>query len=199
MIPNCVHQVWLQGGEVPSPLSDNAQEIVSICARAKWEYKLWDASDIGKLPDSGKDFTRLSSNCGSIVQQSNLARFFILREIGGLYLDLDVQLRSLPPLFGGAWVPGSRAMHRIGSFALACSPHHPWIERLVSMLANVDLKIRGSAGSKLIAASLGPDVHVWPRELWEESGKNEETILGTHSWSGNSLGHFNRPPVLSLR
>ena len=195
---NCIHQVWLQGGEVPEPLSSNAKSVADICTKVNWEYKLWDASAVSRLPEfSGDEFTKLSHECCSIVQQSNLARFFILREIGGLYLDLDVQLLNLPSLIEEAWVPGSRAMHRVGSFALACPPHHPWIERVVAMLGAVDLSVSGSAGSKLVAASIGPDVNVWPRELWEAPQKNHST-LGTHSWSGHSRGHFSIPPVLDF-
>jgi len=192
---NSLHQIWLQGGSVTKPLDGFVQHIAELCAAAGWSYTLWTAQDMERLSKkSSTMFYMLSPKCCNITQQSNIARYLILRDYGGLYLDTDVELCLLPGQLEGAWIPATSAMHGIGSFALACPSHHPWVERIVSMCTEIDLGISCSAGSKLVAKSKGPDVNVWPKRVW--SNRNGQPVLGTHAWRGHSMGHFSKPPVL---
>ena len=194
MIPKNVHQIWLQGGSITEPLNGFVRHIAELCTADGWVHTLWTAEDMSRLSsESYRMFQDLSVKCCNISQQSNIARYLILRDCGGLYLDTDVELLALPEQLEGAWIPATAAMHGIGSFALACPAHHPWAERIVAMCTEVDLSVNGTAGSKLVARSKGPDTNVWPLKTWDRNGRG---VLGTHAWRGHSMGHFSTPPVL---
>ena len=195
-IPKIVHQLWLQRGELPSPLNAYTGGVRETCRSKGWDYRLWDAYQVAQLPGtSGEMFRLLSPKCDTISQQSNLARYLILLEIGGLYLDTDVEVYDLPESIEGAWVARNPFGRLAGSYFLACPPRHSWIERVVSMLETLDLGVRGSAGSSLVAASLGNDVSLWPFNLWGVAGR-APAIYGVHHWLGVGMGHFNIPPVI---
>lgn len=178
-----------------APLGKLVQQVEKVCSEAGWEYRRWTAEDVRGLPgEAGKLFRDLSPKCDTISQQSNLARYLILREVGGLYLDTDVELNKLPLMIEGAWVAGSTSIFQVCSCILACPAHHSWIERVVGLLTKVDLSVRGSAGSKLIAESLADDVSVWSRSCWGRNAQRSE--FGAHHWMGDSMGHFTIPPVV---
>lgn len=194
--PTDVHQIWLQGGAPPSPLKEYTNQVRELCQQNGYIYRLWDFSDLEDLTEeSQKLFLFLSPRCSDISQQSNVLRYLILQNCGGLYLDVDVRILRLPGSLEGAWVPTARNMHRIGSFALACPPGHPWIVRLVQMCSQSPLHVSHSAGSKLVADSLSPDVNRWPLEAWRDT-KRQQAEYGCHRYAGTKMGHFKIPPIL---
>ena len=195
-IPTAVHQIWLQGGVPTSPLGGYANHVRELCQQNGYVYRLWDFSNLEGLTDeSQKLFLSLSPKCSDISQQANVLRYLALQDCGGLYLDVGVKLYKLPDSLEGAWVPVARNMHRTGSCALACPPRHPWIVRLVQMCARSPLHVSHSAGSKLVADSLSPDVNRWPLGTWEDT-ERQQAKYGHHVWTGTQMGHFKIPPVL---
>ena len=188
LVPTHVHQIWLQGGELPEPLRGYAKGVSDLCDRVGWQYSLWSVQDYKKLSSESQEvFRTLSAKCCHISQQSNILRYLILRDFGGLYLDVDVRLRKLPEALDGAWA------HK--SFASACPAGHPWALRIVSMFNNIDLSKHATGGSRLVRMSMGPDVNVWPSGAW---GRFEDTraALGTHGLLGLSIGSYKLPPVI---
>jgi Glycosyltransferase sugar-binding region containing DXD motif. len=191
-VPHSVHQIWIQGGELPEPLAGYVAHIVELCKASGWEHKLWTAKDLGALSKKSQSrFRALSAKCFHIPRQSTLLRCLILRDCGGLYLDTDVQLNALPDGLSGAWVPATPAMCGVGAFALACPAQDAWAERIVGLCSAETLGPKHSTGSKLVAASLGPDVSKWPREAWE-NWNGRKAQFGIHHWSENPMGNFTK-------
>ena len=187
LVPTNIHQIWLQGGELPEPLNEYTKGVSSLCAQVGWQYTLWSAQDYKKLSvESQEIFRTLSVKCCHISQQSNILRYLILRDFGGLYLDVDVKLQKLPEALEGAWA------HK--SFASACPAGHSWILRIVSMLNDIDLSRHGTGGSKLVKLSMGPDVNMWPNVAWGRFG-DTRAVLGTHGLLGVNMGSYKLPPV----
>ena len=196
IVPTIVHQIWLQGGKLPPPLDGYVDAVRGLCRQGGWIHWLWDTSDLNGLSDESRRMFRfLSAGCSDISQQSNVLRYLILRDQGGLYLDTDVKLHALPGPLEGAWVPIARNMHRAGSFALACPSGDPWIIRLMELCLQAPLHVRHGAGSKLVAVSLGPDVKRWEIGDWKDTG-SQPAKYGQHGWMGTQMGHFEMPPVV---
>jgi mannosyltransferase OCH1-like enzyme len=191
-----VHQIWLQGGEPPEPLLSCVQSVRKTCEQFGWDYVLWNAVSISQLTGhEGQLFREFSPKCAEISAQSNVGRFVVLASRGGLYLDTDVQLWGLPSVLEGAWIPETPAIHRFGSFALMCPPHHSWIERVLGRLPDLDLGKSYTAGEQFVAKSFGPDVNCWPFWFWR-SKYQKRGAIGEHGWLGSRLGHFNIPPIV---
>lgn len=189
-VPRSIHQIWLQGDALPEPLAGYVAHVIEVCKAGGWTHTLWTAKDLSALTKvSQAAFGTLAPKCCHLSQQSNVLRYLILQDLGGLYLDTDVDLRVLPDELMGAWIPATRTLLRVGSFALACSAQDPWAKRIVALCAQANLGISGSAGSKLVAASRAPDVNVWPRGTWED-WNGHLAKLGIHHWLGHQMGHF---------
>jgi hypothetical protein len=187
LVPQNLHQIWLQGGELPEPLREYTTGVSYLSAKTGWQYSLWSAQDYKKLSSESQEIFRiLSAKCCHISQQSNILRYLILKDFGGLYLDVDVRLQKLPEALDGAWA------HK--SFASACPAGHPWVLRIVSMLDGVDLSKHGTGGSRLVRLSMGPDVNMWPSDAWGRFG-DTRVVLGTHGLLGVNMGSYKLPPV----
>lgn len=82
-IPKKIHQIWL-GGPVPETilkLTNTVQE-----KNPDYEYKLWTDNDITNYNFKNKNLFYSTKNLG---QRSDILRYAILQEYGGIYLDAD--------------------------------------------------------------------------------------------------------------
>jgi mannosyltransferase OCH1-like enzyme len=85
LIPKIIHQVWI-GKEMPESEKRMCQAIKDSLDPT-WEYVLWTEHNIKKL-DNFKNYQNFiqTPNAG---QKSDLLRYAILSEYGGVYLDTD--------------------------------------------------------------------------------------------------------------
>lgn len=82
-IPKKIHQIWL-GDYLPPSLFDLTETIKSV--NKGYEYKLWNENDIENLQYLNHDLYDKTSNLG---QRSDIIRYAILQQHGGIYLDTD--------------------------------------------------------------------------------------------------------------
>ena len=89
-IPKKIHQIWF-GGKLP----DRFRRYVDTwpTMHPNWEYKLWTDDDIGSIPLERQDAFDSAHNLG---QKSDIFRYEILRQQGGVYVDTDFE--CLKPL-----------------------------------------------------------------------------------------------------
>ena len=87
MIPKVIHYCWFGG----KPLPKLARKCIASWKRYMpgYEIRRWDESNF----DTGiSEFTRKAYSSGKYAFVSDYARFRILHEVGGIYLDTDVEL-----------------------------------------------------------------------------------------------------------
>lgn len=120
MIPKIIHQIWFQGqDQLPKKYDKNIQTIKSN--HPNWTYKLWDDIQIRKIiPDKYLD---MYNSYQYMHQKIDFAKYVILYEIGGVYLDIDVvSVRPLDKLLDDfkdkELIVGNLNMNQVESFVL---------------------------------------------------------------------------------
>lgn len=86
-IPRLLHQVWL-GDQSKRPV---AWMDTWKAKHPEWEYKLWTDTDFIDSP-----YTPLIDNCPTFAGKSDIIRYLLLYEYGGVYVDADSE--CLEPL-----------------------------------------------------------------------------------------------------
>jgi hypothetical protein len=198
MNPLVVHQIWLQGGPLPAVLGALVDGVQFRCrVSSRWEYRLWDEASIRYLSAEARDlWHRLAPLCCHASQRSNLLRYLVLYEFGGLYLDTDVELFYLPEAgFDGSWVTGVQDGDStcVNTCAISCVPRSCLVWRVLDRLPHVNLGEHMSAGAALLRACLDADVGVWPVACWH-GRRGQPDAFGHHYGWGHLTRSFARNP-----
>ncbi len=133
-IPRIIHQTW-KTREIPA-LWASAQESWPAL-HPGWEYRFWTDQDLldlvaGRAPELLALFRAYPDS----IQRVDAARYLILREIGGVYVDLDIAcLRPLDPFLpgGGVLLAPTTPLGVSNDFMLA-EPGHPLFRLAVESL-----------------------------------------------------------------
>jgi len=89
-IPKKLHQIWF-GGELPDKFKKYTETWQRL--HPLWEYRLWTDKDIDSITIEKRDIFNAAQNLG---QKSDIFRYEILRQQGGVYVDTDFE--CLKPL-----------------------------------------------------------------------------------------------------
>jgi mannosyltransferase OCH1-like enzyme len=81
-IPKKLHQIWF-GSELPAQYAPLIKKLKEL--HPDWEYKLWNENNIN-FDLINPEFFQRATNPG---QKSDILRYEILNQFGGVYLDLD--------------------------------------------------------------------------------------------------------------
>lgn len=112
-----------------------------------WTMELWTDGHLPELrhPESFEHGRNHS-------ERSNVLRYEILRQLGGVYIDTDMEcLRPIDPLLDGVEVfAGNTRPGRIGSAIIGAVPGHPAFERAVELVPH------GVAGGGRQTEETGP-------------------------------------------
>lgn len=90
-----IHQIWLQGNEhMPEKFQTNVDELRNL--HPDWKYTLWDDMKIIKLLRSknnifGDSLIDIYYKLQYLHQKVDFARYVILYEYGGAYVDMDAK------------------------------------------------------------------------------------------------------------
>lgn len=99
-IPRLIHQMW-GSSDVPAPYSDYHRRIRELnpdCEVFLWTDRALDEFVETAFPHRFDAFRALPLD----VHRWDLARYMLLRQHGGLYVDMDIEpTRSFSPLFDG--------------------------------------------------------------------------------------------------
>lgn len=85
LTPKKIHQIWL--GEMPESHKMLIPKIIGN--HNGWEYKLWTMEELKDYPMVNRELFDSVSNLGS---KSDIARYEILYNEGGIYLDSDFEM-----------------------------------------------------------------------------------------------------------
>lgn len=156
MIPRVIHRIWIAGSPPAPPVMIRNGRLWRDL-NPGWEVRTW----------SGPEELRLRNEClykrapraDGFRFRADLLRLEILEQVGGLYVDMDVEpLRPVEELLEGegavaAWSPNRWKGERVLSNAfMAAEPGHPWIARCVFKMR---LSVRTYAG-QFLAMVTGP-------------------------------------------
>lgn len=87
MIPKIIHYIWLGGNPLPEMVEKCIKSWEKFCP--DWEIKRWDESNLNI--DCCK-YSRQAYDAKKFAFSSDAIRFQLLRDYGGVYLDIDVEL-----------------------------------------------------------------------------------------------------------
>lgn len=136
-----IHQIWIGSRKPPHRITETWEH--THTPETGFQYKLWRASDIDTLPWGRHRATYdryLSEN--SWHGAADVARVEILKSIGGIYIDADIEclhpLHGAPFLGAPFWV--SESPHVAGrpqTAAMGCEAGHPLIKRYAAALGRL--------------------------------------------------------------
>ncbi len=88
-IPKVIHQIWLGS---PVPEHYKAWQATWLLLHPRWTYVCWDEEKLRNFPLKNRDIFERAHSYGV---KSDIARYEILYQLGGLYVDFDMEcLRS---------------------------------------------------------------------------------------------------------
>ncbi|MBI4485353.1 MAG: hypothetical protein HY655_05025 [Acidobacteria bacterium] len=166
-IPRVIHRIWLGGGPVPRIFDHYEQSWRKH--HPEWEMRLWREDTLPPLSCQAEYDAVVN-----IKRCVDIARLEILRQCGGVFVDMDVEaLRPLDPLLRGvsAFV-GRVGDHHVGNQVLGAVPHHPFFERAVARLASsvraggTSSKVAGKAFLSRVLREQPEGVTVFPSETF---------------------------------
>lgn len=143
-IPKVIHRIWLGPEEMPAEYQGFGDSWRRH--HPDWEFRLWTDADLPPLscPDG---FAR----CRNFGEASDVLRYEILHQFGGVYVDTDVEcLRPLDALIEDATAFAAYARPKvIGSAIVGAVPGHPAIARTLEVVCS-------GAGSGTQVHATGP-------------------------------------------
>lgn len=121
-IPKIIHQVWI-GGELPEKYKVFAESWKKF--HPDWQYILWDDEKIATLPKKRQYIFDKATSAG---MKSDIVRYEILRQHGGLYVDTDFEcLKPFDDLMGLEFFTGISYDSSFQAYIglIASIPNHP--------------------------------------------------------------------------
>ena len=150
-IPKRIHQIWLG-----SPVPDKYKRFMDSWQKFNptWEYKLWTDSNIDIPLKRQRAFEQVPNQ----GMRSDILRYEILHQLGGLYIDTDFEcLRSFDDLlyldfFTGIAYDSSCCLY---NGLIACTPKHPIMAACRDNLS-LPVRIMSRVKSSVIMQLTGP-------------------------------------------
>jgi mannosyltransferase OCH1-like enzyme len=188
-IPKTLHYVWM-GPKPLHPIMQRWQDGWRTL-HPQWTIKVW--RDDPELPET---ILRCDSemiecrhpeylkHCRTYAKRSDVWRYEILEQHGGVYLDTDFEpLKCIDPLlenigtFAGLcntrydWSdadPIGKIKTEVGCSILGCTPHHPWLFDLVRGIPGQDIVAQLSLAFPYLTGITGkhPEVKLYPVETF---------------------------------
>lgn len=138
LIPKKIHQIWL-GSKFPDVFKKWQKTWLE--KNPGWEYKLWTDADIKIFKFKNKKFFDAETNWGA---KSDILRYAILEEFGGVYADTDCQcIKSLDLLHKTCTFYAGIAYLKepfLYNGFIGATPHHPIIKSCVDNISNLGEK-----------------------------------------------------------
>lgn len=133
MIPKILHFIWIGPAPIPEEFQSYKQSWERL--HPHWDIKLWDDEHIKTLSMQHRAFY---DSDHIIVRKTDVLRYELLYQFGGLYVDFDVEcLKNVDPLFpenGPGMVVGMEDAQWACTAVMASVPGHPSVKRLMDNL-----------------------------------------------------------------
>jgi mannosyltransferase OCH1-like enzyme len=189
LIPKTFHYVWL--GTMPMHPLMIEWQLKMTSLHPDWEVRVWreDLSLTNAFLTSNDELIECRhapylAQCPTYAKRSDVWRYEILEQKGGVYLDTDFEpIKNFEPIlsdktaFAGlcetryGWsddCPKGSIKLEVGCSIVGCVPHHPWIQELVDGIPNQSAIEPLSLAFPYITESVKkhPEVHCFPTETF---------------------------------
>lgn len=144
-IPPLIHLIWMGS---PPPLSVNLAKASWEKHHPAWQVKLWTDEEISKIQWSSQRSENLFKTAKNWAEKSDILRFEILYQFGGIYSDTDVVcLKSFEDLiaknisfFAGFESNKIKRLGRplIGSAIFGAEKNHPILMRCMDFTYSIE-------------------------------------------------------------
>lgn len=155
-IPKIIHSFWFSGEEKPYAYQrcvDSWKEVLADYEIIEWNKENYDWH---KHP-----FVKRAVELGAWAFASDYARLDVLREYGGIYLDMDVEVfRTFDNLLGNDALLSFSNHVLIDLAVLASKKGNPLLEQLLELYNNVELPNEKRGFTKYFQPSLVREVFV---------------------------------------
>lgn len=136
IIPTQVNRIWLGGAPIPERYERYWRAWQRQLPNA--QFRTWRDADVAQLPVAGP----LLSKASMPVQRADIARYDIILQHGGVYLDCDIMPLAYPEFFAGDELitcneNDGDEIRSIGFFA--APPGHPTLRRALELIGQADL------------------------------------------------------------
>lgn len=194
IIPRIFHRIWLGDQPMPDEFKRFGETWQSL--HPEWEMLLWTDATLPPLKNAWA-----YAQPKSLAAKGNIARYEILLQYGGIYVDTDFEcLKNLEPLLQDvkcfvAWEREDLANNAI----IGAVPGHPFLHNLVDSLEENVRKMPDAdpsvtqSGPHYLTGVLHrhPEVTVFPARLfypyeWHERWRRHEVFpdaYAVHHWS----------------
>lgn len=143
-IPKVIHVIWI-GSPFPEKYVEWQQTWKELDG---WEYRLWTDKEVADLNLVNRDLYDASTNYG---EKSDILRYEILYQFGGLYVDTDFVCYNPDYLeafhhsldFYIGVEPIEYFPFRIGNAIIGCAPQHPFMLDVLINLHESFVKYHG--------------------------------------------------------
>jgi inositol phosphorylceramide mannosyltransferase catalytic subunit len=184
-IPKKIHQIWL-GGDIPAKYDKFTESWRKF--NPTWEYRLWTDNDVDNILMTNRRMFDIAQNKG---MKSDILRYEILRQQGGMYVDVDFEcLKPFDDLvyldfFTGIAYDGRLVLY-MGLIATAA--HHPIIEACVS---DMDTDYTGNNSVEIMDAT-GP--YYFTKRFLSVTDKTTKGVVAFpmeffYPWPNNLMGY----------
>jgi mannosyltransferase OCH1-like enzyme len=168
-IPRIIHQTW-KSKDLPRRFEPLVERVRAL--HPGWELRLWtDEEMLAFVTEHGPQYLSKYKAYPHAIQRCDFFRLFVVAVLGGVYLDLDVQLTKSfneLPGFIEAFFPCEKVMSsaalikhrnrdamRIGNYAFGAAPNHPFLRYMLKRLQAAPL--RGRSANDVLE-STGPGI-----------------------------------------
>jgi hypothetical protein len=176
MIPRILHQIWLGNAPMPPVMQAWHQRLKEL--HPSWQLLLWHEENdpSGRLVLRADDYVitpteevlKLLSLACHLSQRSNIWRYFLMWNLGGLYLDTDIEPRKpFDDLVTG--LAAFTAKRQTPNYTNECAffgatPNHPWTQHLAKDMRTENPCVSLSLGADYFThiTKQHPDVYVFP-------------------------------------
>lgn len=164
MIPKKIHYCWFGHGPKPPEL----ERFISTWKKHLPEYKIIEWNE-GNFDVNAYRYSREAYSMGCFAHVSDVCRIHVLNEMGGIYLDTDIEvLGSFDKFLKFESFVGTE-YQRVGSGVIGAVSGAPWLGEYLAYykkrhFINCFGHPRRSANTGIITYKLLPSIpaHLWP-------------------------------------
>jgi mannosyltransferase OCH1-like enzyme len=206
-IPKIIHQIWLGS---PFPEKYRAFQQSWKQHHTDWEYRLWTEKELADFPMRHRDLFDASMNYG---EKSDIARYEILQQMGGLYVDTDFECLQPFDILHHAYdffigiQPLDTSCVQLGIGLIGTVPHHPLLklcldnlkancmqqQQIVARTGPIYFtRVFGSLAPLLSSATVAlPASFFYPRGYYQTAEEKATWLcpesFAVHHWEGSWL------------